>query len=152
MQVGTNDYAALSTNYQKPSILPIALPDYTDKEIYEGSGGNIVRGDDGKLHFTPQAETNYNNAKEDAAKEAQAKKEQEQAATRDFVTDYMGAKSKKTQAEIYLAVATDGKYDPDSGFSTGDLIKTLRDVQKQNNLVQAYAEYAQNQKEKPELY
>lgn len=57
MQVEANSYAQLSSKYQKPSILPIALPDYTDKEIYEGSGGNIVRGDDGKLHFTPQAKT-----------------------------------------------------------------------------------------------
>ena len=152
MQVGaTNNYATLNT-YQNPSILPIALPDYTDKEIYEGSNGNIVRGDDGKLHFTPQAETNYNNAKEDAAKEAQAKKEEEAAATREFVTGVIGAQSKKTQAEIYLAVATDGNYSPSDGVSAGDIINSLRDIQKQNNFVQAYAAYAQNQQEKPTLY
>lgn len=152
MHVGTtNSYATLNT-YQNPSILPIALPDYTDKEIYEGSNGNIVRGDDGKLHFTPQAETNYNNAKEDAAKEAQAKKEEEASATREFIAGVVGAQSKKTQAEIYLTVATDGKYEPSNGVSAGDIISSLRDIQKQNNFVKAYAAYAENQQGRPTLY
>ena len=152
MQVGTtNNYATLNS-YQNPSILPIELPDYSNKEIYEASNGNIIRGDDGKLELTPQGQTNINNAKEDALEEAKAQKEQEVAATREFVTGVVGAQSKKTQVEIYLAVATDGKYDPNDGASVGDIVQSLRDVQKQNNFVQAYAAYAENQQGRPTLY
>ena len=152
MQVeATNNYTMLN-NYQNPSILPIKLPDYSNKEIYEASNGNIIRGENGQLKITPQGQTNINNAKEDATQEAKAQKEQEAAATREFVTGVVGAQSKKTQTEIYLAVATDGKYDPNDGISAGDIIQSLRDVQKQNNFVQAYAAYAQSQQEKPTLY
>ena len=151
VEASSYGYSALN-NYQKPSILPIELPDYSNKEIYEASDGNIIRGDDGKLHLTPQGQTNLNNAIEDAQKEVQAQKEQEAAATREFVAGVVSAQSKKTQAEIYLAVASDGKYSIGNGISASDIIKSLRDVQEHNNFVQAYAAYAQNQQDKPVLY
>lgn len=150
MQV-SNNYELLNS-YQKPSILPIVLPDYTNKEIYKASDGNVVRGTDGQLHLTPQAKTYLKNLKEDVQNEEQAKKEQEQASAREFVTGVMKAQSTKTQVEIYLAVATDGKYDSGDGLSTAEIVNTLRDIQKQNDFVQAYALYAQNQKAKPTLY
>ena len=51
----------------------------------------------------------------------------------------------QSQVEIYLAVATDGKVDIGDD-QTPSIIESLRDVQKQNNAVEAYATYEENQK------
>lgn len=50
--------------------------------------------------------------------------------------------SKKSQVEIYLSVATDSKVESNDTMNS---INTLRDVQKQNNAVAAYATYQENQ-------
>ena len=146
MQVSsnTNNYQDLNA-YQKPVILPMPQePTYSNKEIYEASDGNIIRGEDGKLGLTPQGETNVNNAKEEKATAAEAEVQAQKDATRGVAVDYLAASSKKSQAEIYLAVATDGSYDSDN--KTADVISELREVQKQNNAVQAYATYQESQK------
>jgi len=146
MQVSsnTNNFQALNA-YQQPVVLPQPTePKYSNSEIYEASQGNITRGKDGDLALTPQGENNVNNAKQDKAtaveEEAQAKKD----ATRGVAVDYLAASSKKSQVEIYLAVATNGEHE--SKNQTADVISELRDVQKQNNAVQAYATYQEAQK------
>ena len=149
MQVSgnSNNYQTLNAQ-QQAVILPTPQePKYSDKEIYEGSKGNLARGKDG-IRLTPQGQTNINNIQADkdieATESAQAKKDEQ----RGIVVDYLAASSKKAQVEIYLAVATDGK--SSSKDATADVLSTLRDVQKQNNAVQAYAAYKENQNsEKP---
>ncbi|MEA2073959.1 MAG: hypothetical protein U9O86_10270, partial [Campylobacterota bacterium] len=123
-----------------------------NKEIYEASQGNAIRGNDGKVGLTPQGETNLN-AKQDVQAEVVAQEEQAQKdAQRGVAVDYLAASSKQSQVEIYLAVATDGNYESNSN-ATADVISTLRDVQKQNDAVAAYATYQENQAQgKPALY
>ena len=154
MQVSSNthQYQALQAQ-QQPVTLPVqpSEPKYSNKEIYEASKGNLIRGDKGALELTPQGQTNVNNAKEDAATQVAADSQAQKDATRATATDFLAASSKKSQVEIYLAVATEGK--ADSNNATADVISNLRDVQKQNNAVQAYATYQEAQKNgSPALY
>lgn len=146
MQVSsnTNQYQSLQTQ-QPPVTLPVAPQDskYSNKEIYEASQGNIIRGKDGELALTPQGETNVNNAKDEAATAVATEVQDKKDATRGIAVDYLAASSKKSQVEIYLAVATEGKSSSDN--QTADVIRELRDVQKQNNAVQAYATYKEAQ-------
>jgi len=152
MQVSSNanNYQALNA-YQQPVtqqgavIQPVPQePKYSNGEIYEASNGNILRGKDGELGLTPQGETNLNNAKDEKVATAQAEAQAKTDATRGVAVDYLAASSKKSQVEIYLSVATDGSYESDN--KTADVISELRDVQKQNNAVQAYATYQEAQK------
>ena len=154
MQVSsnTNQYQALQSQ-QQPVTLPVqpSDPKYSNKEIYEASQGNIIRGDQGKLELTPQGETNVNNAKEDAATVVAEETQAQKDSARETATGFLAASSKKSQVEIYLAVATEGKVSQDN--ATADVISTLRDVQKQNNAVQAFATYQEAQKNgSPALY
>ena len=154
MQVSsnTNNYQALQTQ-QKPVTLPVEPKEhkYSNEEIYKASQGNIIRGDDDKLALTPQGETNVNNAKEEQATVVAAEAQAQKDATRATATDFLAASSKKSQVEIYLAVASEGKVSQDN--TTADVISNLRDVQKQNNAVQAYASYQEAQKNgAPALY
>jgi len=154
MQVSAtnNNYQMLQTQ-QQPVTLPIENPIttpvepkdpiYSNKEIYDASQGNLIRGDDGELTLTPQGETNLNNAKEDEAAQLAAEAEANKASARETATNFLDVSSTKSQVEIYLAVATDGAYD--SGNETVDVITNLRDIQKQNNAVQAYATYQESQ-------
>ncbi len=146
MQVSssTNNYQALQTQ-QRPITLPVEPqdPKYSNKEIYEASQGNAIRGDDGELALTPQGETNITNAKNDAADTKASEDQAKKDATRGVGVDYLAASSQKSQVEIYLAVATDGKSSTDN--QTADVISELREVQKQNNAVQAYATYKEAQ-------
>lgn len=76
---------------------------------------------------------------------ADAEKSQEQRdQQRGLLVDQLERQSKKTQVEIYLSVATDSKVEI-GGNSTIDSINILKDVQKQNNSVAAYATYQENQ-------
>ena len=154
MQVSsnTNQYQALQSQ-QQPVTLPAQPtdPKYSNKEIYEASQGNIIRGDKGKLELTPQGDTKVNNAKEDAATVVAEETQAQKDSARETATGFLAASSKKSQVEIYLAVATEGKVSQDN--TTADVISTLRDVQKQNNAVQAYATYQEAQKNgAPALY
>jgi hypothetical protein len=153
MQVSTNNYQMLNT-YQQPVIQPIVPegpsiqpvpqePKYSSKDIYEASHGNLIIGEDGNLALTPQGETNLNNAISDKKDITEAQDQAQKDATRSFVTDYLDASSKKSQVEIYLSTATDGKYD--GSDDTIEVISNLRDIQKQNNAVEAYATYKEFQ-------
>ena len=79
----------------------------------------------------------------------QASKEEKEARTRRFIAGYAGIESKKTQFEILLEGmnSEDDVIDP-SESSLMQTIATLRDIQKQNNIVEAYAAYQQWQNEK----
>ena len=57
--------------------------------------------------------------------------------------DLIARQSKKTQAEIYLSVTAESQVTSDN--TTANTIEALRDVQKQNNIVKAYATYQEHQ-------
>ena len=148
----TNQYQALQVQ-QKPVTLPVETtdPKYSNKEIYSASQGNVIRNEENKLSLTPQGHTNLNTAKDTATAQTASAEQAQKDAARSTATDYLAVSSKKSQAEIYLATATDDK----SGTSnqTVDVINALRDVQKQNNAVAAYATYKEAQNsEFPSLY
>ena len=140
----TNTYQALSTQ-QKPVTLPVQPQEakYTNGEIYEASKGNAIRNNDGDIVLTPQGQNAVDNQQADTAAQTQAAAEAQKDAQRGTATDYLAHQSKKSQVEIYLAVATDS--DTSSGNSTPSVIESLRDVQKQNSAVNAYATYQENQ-------
>jgi len=155
MQVSntTNQYQALQTQ-QQPITTPVEPkdPTYSNKEIYEASQGNLIRNKDGEIGLTPQGQTNINNSQDAKATEADQAAQEQKDARRGTAVDYLAVSSKKSQAEIYLAVATDGNSGSNNN-ATADVISELRDVQKQNNAVQAYATYQDNQAQgKPALY
>ena len=140
----TSSFQALSSN-QKPITTPVEPPKvttYSNEEVYEASQGNAIR-NDGELTLTPQGETNRANSQADQAATVQAETQAQKDAKRENGADYLSHQSNKSQAEIYLAVATDDSYDNTN--STATVIETLRDVQKQNNAVQAYAVKQENQ-------
>jgi len=144
----------VSSTTNQPITLPVQPkePTYTNKEVYEASQGNLIRSNDGKIALTPQGETNINNDKEDKATQADQADQAQKDANRGVAVDYLAASSQQSQVEIYLAVATDGKHQANNN-ATADVLETLRDVQKQNNAVQAYATYQDNQAQgKPALY
>jgi hypothetical protein len=61
-------------------------------------------------------------------------------AIRQYTVAYTGAQSKKTQFEIYMNNSTDSHIDSDA--PTGiEFMQTLRDIQKQNNTIKAFAAY-----------
>jgi biotin synthase-related radical SAM superfamily protein len=63
--------------------------------------------------------------------------------TRAFLADYAGVQSKKSQWDIYMSVMTQSDVDSsDDGMI--NFLEELRDIQKQNNTVEAYALYAEN--------
>jgi len=132
-------------------ITPIEPPKenkYNNEEIYKASAGNIVRSD-GELKLTPQGETNLANAEDDKALASETVAQAEKDAQRGVAVDYVAQQSKKSQVEIYLAVATDNS----NNNSTANVIESLREVQKQNKAVEAYSNYQVNQEyNKPTLY
>ena len=151
MQVSsqTNNYQAMNA-YQQEKKPPVTLPiepndpKYSAKEIYEASGGNVISDKDGNLVLTPQGQTNLNNINDDKAQVQEAEDQAKEDNTRGAAVDYVAYQSQKSQVEIYLSVATNSKVDLDDG--TSSIIESLRDVQKQNNAVEAYATYEENQK------
>lgn len=139
----TNSFQAMNM-HQKPITTPVEPQEnkYNNEEIYQASQGNLIRNDD-EVVLTPQGQHNVSNAQDANAAQEQAQAQEQKDAQRGVAVDYLGAQSKQSQVEIYLAVATDGEYSSDN--STASVIESLRDVQKQNNAVQAYATYQENQ-------
>ena len=139
----TNSFQAMNM-HQKPITTPVEPkePTYGNGEIYEASQGNLIRNDD-EIVLTPQGQNSVANAQEDKTAEAEAQTQAKQDQRRENGADYIAHQSKQSQVEIYLSVATDS--DVDLGNSTANVIETLRDVQKQNDAVEAYAKYQENQ-------
>ena len=126
-------------------------PQYSNKEIYEASQGNVIRDHSGELTLTPQGELNLQNKKESGLQKAADAQDAKKAQQRELATAYIGRQSKKSQVEIYLSVALESNTN-DTGSSGADVIRELRNVQKQNNIVRAYAAYqeaAKNPKPTP---
>ena len=152
MQVSSNTNNLQSLNQHQiqnksntpPSIQPVPNdPKYTNGEVYEASQGNAIR-QDGELALTPQGETKVNNAQEDQAAQSAAEVQANKDSQRENATNVLAHQSKKSQVEIYLAVATEGNDSPVEQ-NTAQILESLRDVQKQNNAVEAYATYQTNQ-------
>ena len=143
VSVQTNSFQTMN-NYQKNLTTPVEPkePTYSNKEIYKASQGNLIR-NDGEIVLTPQGQNGVANAKADNVAEAEAESQAKQDKMRETGVDYIAQQSKHSQVEIYLSVATDNEVD--LGNSTADVIETLRDVQKQNDAVEAYAKYQENQ-------
>ncbi len=139
----TNSYQMMNA-HQKPITTPVEPkePTYGNGEIYEASQGNLIRNDD-EIVLTPQGQNNIANAKADNVAEAEAQTQAKQDQKREIGVDYIAHQSKQSQIEIYLSVATDSEVDV--GSSTANVVETLRDVQKQNDAVEAYAKYQENQ-------
>jgi len=133
-----------TNNYQVTLPVVPQEPTYSNKEIYEASEGNLVRSNNGDIALTPQGETNIANAKDTKNSEIDAQTQATKDAQRGVAVDYIDAQSKKSQVEIYLSVATDDKVSLDN--DTASVIESLRDVQKQNNAVEAYATYQNSTK------
>lgn len=157
MQVSNNNNAfqTLNTHQQQrqdPVTLPVEQndPNYSPSEVYEASNGNVISDQNGDVSLTPQGESNLSNAVNDAKTLAEQEEQAKKDAQRGVAVDYVGAQSKQSQVEIYLSVATDS--DVDLGNDTQNVIETLRDVQKQNNAVEAYATYQKNQEGKHAIF
>jgi len=142
----TNNYQAMNA-YQKKVDAPVTLPvepkqtTASPEDVYKASNGNVISDQSGNISLTPQGQLNASNAKtaQDTAKEEETQAQKD--ALRGVAVDYTATQSKKSRVEIAMAVATDSS----SSSDTATVIESLRDVQKQNNIVQAYATYKENQ-------
>ena len=137
----TNNYQELNARQQFVTnpVMPEPTPKNGNKEIYEASQGNLIRNDD-EVVLTPQGQNNVNDKKANNTAEQTATEQAKKDQQRENSADYLAHKSMQSQVEIYLAVASD------SDDKTPSIIDSLRDVQKQNNAVEAYATYEENQK------
>jgi len=129
---------------QEPTPMPIVVPSQDDRfneGVYEASHGNVINTKDGSLTLTPQGENNVANQKAENTQEQEALTQAQQDQKRENGADYLAHKSMQSQVEIYMAVAKDSGDDTMPG-----ILETLRDVQKQNEAVEAYATYEENQK------
>lgn len=152
-----NNYQTLNS-YQRPVVPeqpvekpPIEKPttEYSPGEVYKASKGNIIADREGNLSLTPQGELNVANAKQARADAATAELQEKKDNLRGFVVDYAAYQSKKTQVEIYLAVATQNSdIDININHKSINVVESLRETQKQNNIVQAYTQYQENQENK----
>ena len=145
----TNNYQMMNNLHQQPVTIQPVEPkpenEHGAGEVYEASNGNAITTKDGGLELTPQGQNNIANAQEAAATETANEAQAAQDAKRGTAVDYIGAQSKQSQIEIYLSVATDSKVEVGTDGDTASIIESLRDVQKQNNAVEAYATYQENQ-------
>ncbi len=144
MQVSSqaNSFAAMNA-YQQPVQPTLPKPEYNSRDVYEASNGNMIAGKDGGLALTPQGELNARNKRDAKVEQTQEEEQAKKDEQRGLAVDYLESQSKKSRAEIYLSVSHDSK--ESSLGSTANIISSLRDVQKQNNAVQAYATYQENQ-------
>ena len=135
------------SNQTQPTPMPIVISPREERfneNIYEASNGNIINTKDGELALTPQGQTNLDAKKEENTLEDQAQTQEQKDQQRENATNYLAHKSRQSQVEIYLAVATGSNIDISSD-KTPSVIESLRDVQKQNSAVEAYATYEENQ-------
>ncbi len=144
----SNSYQMMQQYQQpiQPSTEPLKPNDsYSfNKGIYEASQGNAINSKYGGIELTPQGQTNLNAKKEENAAEVDSQEQAKKDAQRGYATDYLAHKSMQSQVEIYLSVATNSNVELGND-STASIIESLRDVQKQNNAVEAYATYQENQ-------
>ena len=155
ISTSTNNYQSINA-YQQPKnhIQPITpeqpisptkpTTEYSPEDVYKASNGNVIANKDGELSLTPEGKLNISNRQDANANEEAAVNQAKRDNNRENAVDYVAYQSKKSQVEIYLSVSADSKVDLDDGTAT--IIESLRETQKQNNSVQAYAQYQENQK------
>ena len=142
MQVSNqmNPYASMNA-YQQPVEVRSAAVTLPSTPIVEP-----------KPELSPEEQLKQDREKQAKLDSLAAESEAKKDAQREAAVGFIAHESIKTQAEIYLSVAAESKVDL-GGSSVVDGIATLRDLQKQNNAVAAYATYQENQAgTKPELY
>ena len=121
-----NNYQTLNMQQKPISIQPVPNEDKPSLEV------------------SPEKRLDIENTINDKQTEAADKTQEEKDQLRMAMVNDLEKQSKKTQVEIYLSVATGSKVEL-GGNSTIDSLNILRDVQKQNNTVAAYATYQENQ-------
>ena len=128
-----NDYSILTQFQRGSSIQPVENPVTVPEEEFRH-----------EIPIEKQMEIkdNISQKMQEYQQERQAQKNDARA----FLTDYAGIQSAKTQFEILL----EGINSEDDVLSNDEnmieSIQTLRDIQEQNNTVQAYATYREWQK------
>lgn len=140
VQSQNNSYASMNM-YQQPVETRLPINTLPEEPVVEASP-----------ELSPEDQLQQDREKQ-AALDAQAQESQEKKdAQREYAVGYVAHESKQTQVEIYLSVMSDSKVE----LGSDDLVSTieiLRDVQKENNAVAAYATYQENQNaEKATLY
>ena len=134
-----------NTNYQtlvqhqKPTKL------YNKQEISKASNGNATVGKDGEITLTPQGMVNLEHTFEKDVKAIEKEVRKEEQAFLHFAADVIKEQSQKMQVEMFLAVANEGMHNGISN-NTINLIELLREVQLENNIVQAYSIYEEELK------
>ena len=125
---------------------------YTSMNMYqqpvEQRGGAVIQPIIPEVDPTPELSPE-DQLKQDSEKQAQldaqaAESQAKKDAQREAAAGLIAHESKQTQAEIYLSVMADSKVSLGNDDLVGT-IEVLRDIQKQNNTVAAYATYAENQ-------
>jgi len=136
MQVDSsmNSYANLM-QYQRPSIPekpqenPVTIPEFDDQEIVESI-----------KEITQEIKTDLQENLQEKVDVAKQEDQEKKDNTREFLADYAGVQSKKNQWDIYMSVMTESEVDT-SNDDTINFLNNLRDIQEQNNRVEAYAHY-----------
>lgn len=144
LDIQTNNYQAPST-LQRRQEPPVTAPvesqepqesQDSSNEASEASSSNTVSSGNAGMSSSQQDQGNVNNV----VNSLTTQQTQEQTdAPKSVAVDYVGSQSKQSQVEINLSAATD------SQNSTASTLESLRNVQKQNNAVDAYATYRENQ-------
>jgi len=133
MQVaGTNPYAQMMV-YQRPSIQPIENPMDKPVTIPEFQ----------KPELSPEQQLNLQDKVAEKTGEIRDNVEDQRDRLRQVTVGYAAIDSKKSQFEIYMNGMTGGdlESDNDNAFQFYD---RLREIQKQNNTIRAYAAYQEN--------
>ncbi|RLA72806.1 MAG: hypothetical protein DRG78_23370 [Epsilonproteobacteria bacterium] len=130
MQVSSqmNNYQDLNTNNKLVTIQPVPEEGKKNPDI----------------EVSPEKRLDVENSIDDKQTQAAVESQEKRDQQRGVLVDHVERQSKKTQVEIYLAVATDSKVEI-GGNDTIDSINTLRDIQKQNNAVAGHETYKANQ-------
>ncbi|NPA66120.1 MAG: hypothetical protein GXO11_04470 [Epsilonproteobacteria bacterium] len=125
----SNDYTSLLRYQREVSIQPVNDPITVPEEEFRPEIPIET-----KMELQDKLQE-----KKDSYEEAQ---EQQEAKTREFIAGYAEIESKKTQFEILLeGMNPEDDVIDESESSLIDSLYTLRDIQKQNNTVKAYATY-----------
>ena len=116
--------------YQKPVPVPekpdlITIPEFEKPEL---SPENQLKLQDKIAEKVDDVKTNL---------------DEQRDALREMTVGYIGVQSKKAQWEIYMSVATESDIDSEAPSGV-EFYQTLREIQKQNNMVKAYAAYQEN--------
>jgi len=129
----SNDYTSLLRYQREVSIQPVNDPITVPEEEFHPEIPIET-----KMELQDKLQE-----KKDSYEEEQ---EQKEAKTREFIAGYAYIDSKKTQFEILLeGMNPEDDVIDESDSSLRESINILRDIQKQNNVVKAYATYQEGQ-------